>query len=50
MTKRTGLSVIFSSFSAAWILSASGANWSSTMTMPSSPMDAAMLPPAPSYM
>ncbi len=48
MMKRTGLSVM--PFSAAWIFSASGANWSSTMTMPSSPTETPMLPPAPSSM
>src|SRR5262245_49429875 len=34
--------------SAALILSASGANWSSTMRRPSGPADTAMLPPWPS--
>jgi hypothetical protein len=47
MTKRTGLLETPIPFNAAAILSASGAYWSSTMTMPSSPTDAAMFPPEP---
>src|SRR2546430_2323559 len=40
---RIGLSVI--PFNAALIFGASGANWSSTITIPSSPIDTPMLPP-----
>jgi len=43
-----GLSVI--SFKAALIFGASGANWSSTITIPSSPTETPIFPPEPSSM
>ena len=39
-----------SSFNAVRILSASGANWSSTIKIPSSPTETPIFPPAPSSM
>ena len=44
-THRTGLSV--RPLIAAWIFGTRGANWSSTTSTPSSPMETAMFPPAP---
>ncbi len=44
-THRTGLSV--RPLIAAWILGTRGANWSSTTSTPSSPIETAMFPPAP---
>ena len=35
-------------WTAAWMRSLRGANWSSIMTTPSSPTDSPMLPPRPS--